>query len=176
MPAHDSPHLRRLRSDHAALSALQAESAIFRFRADWGIPPRRYDIELYGPGLERVDNAVVTRSTHRIEIKLGGAYPRILPDIRWSTPIFHPNISEQGLVCLGGFGTHWAAGIGLNDLCSLLWDFARMAHYDVRSPYNREAAVWVATQREFQFPLDSRTLRDSAANVAPPVGGVAFLD
>ena len=97
---------------------------------------------------------------HRVEIKLGASYPRSMPEIRWLTPIFHPNISEIGMVCLGGYGTHWVPSVQLDDLCVMLWDMARYHNYDIRSPYNRESALWVAGQTTFRFPIDDRPLRD----------------
>jgi hypothetical protein len=39
----------------------------------------------------------------------------------------------------------------------------RYHNYDIRSPYNRESALWVAGQTEFRFPTDSRPLRDLRA-------------
>src|SRR5262249_5596453 len=95
-----------------------------------------------------------------IEIKLGAAYPRTMPELRWLTPIYHPNISEIGLVCLGGYGTHWVPSLHLDELCTMLWDMARFHNYDIRSPYNREAALWAANQSTFAFPVDPRPLRD----------------
>ena len=86
-----------------------------------------------------------------------------MPEIRWLTPIYHPNISEIGMVCLGGYGTHWVPSLNLDELCGMLWDMARFHNYDIRSPYNREAALWVANQTTFRFPLDARPLRDLRA-------------
>ena len=86
-----------------------------------------------------------------------------MPEIRWITPIYHPNISEIGMVCLGGYGTHWVPSIQLDELCNMLWDMARYHNYDIRSPYNRDAALWVASQTTFLFPVDSRPLRDLRA-------------
>jgi hypothetical protein len=45
----------------------------------------------------------------------------------------------------------------------MLWDMARFHNYDIRSPYNREAALWAANQSTFLFPLDPRPLRDLRA-------------
>jgi len=67
------------------------------------------------------------------------------------------------MVCLGGYGTHWVPSLNLDELCGMLWDMARFHNYDIRSPYNREAALWVANQSTFRFPLDPRPLRDSGA-------------
>jgi hypothetical protein len=100
---------------------------------------------------------------HRVEIKLGSSYPRTIPEIRWITPIYHPNISEIGMVCLGGYGTHWVPSVQLDELCVMLWDMARYHNYDIRSPYNRDAALWVANQTAILFPTDSRPLRDIRA-------------
>jgi hypothetical protein len=83
-----------------------------------------------------------------------------MPEIRWVTPIYHPNISEIGMVCLGAYGTHWVPSLALDELCVMLWDMARYQNYDIRSPYNREAAQWAAVQSGFRFPMDPRPLRD----------------
>jgi ubiquitin-protein ligase len=159
---HQSPRIRRLRNDFAALERLRSESSIFRFTAQ-GDPPHHYAILYKGRGLWRDRGKVKTLETHRVEIKLGSSYPRTIPELRWITPVYHPNISEIGMVCLGGYGTHWVPSVQLDELCVMLWDMARYHNYDIRSPYNREAALWVANQTNFRFPIDERPLRDLRA-------------
>ncbi len=154
--------MRRLRNDLAALERLQSESTVFRFKAQ-GNPPQQYLILMKGKSLWRVRGQVHAHESHRVEIKLGASYPRTLPEIRWITPIYHPNISEIGMVCLGGYGTHWVPSIQLDELCNMLWDMARYHNYDIRSPYNRDAALWVSSQTTFLFPTDPRPLRDLRA-------------
>jgi ubiquitin-protein ligase len=161
---HQSPRIRRLHSDLAALERLRSESSVFRFTAT-GDPPQQYNIILAGKSLWRDRGKARTLDQHRVEIKLGASYPRSIPEIRWLTPIFHPNISEIGMVCLGGYGTHWVPSVQLDDLCVMLWDMARYFNYDIRSPYNREAALWVAGQTTFRFPMDARPLRDLRASI-----------
>jgi ubiquitin-protein ligase len=151
--------MRRLRTDAAALERLAAESTILKYKAS-GKPPQKYIIEFQGKGLARESGKVVIRSIHRAEIKLGASYPRSMPELRWLTPIYHPNISEIGMVCLGGYGTHWVPSLKLDALCVMLWDMARYYNYDIRSPYNRDAALWAAHQTSIGFPLDPRPLRD----------------
>ena len=56
------------------------------------------------------------------------------------------------MVCLGGYGTHWVPSLHLDELCIMLWDMARFHNYDIRSPYNREAALWVANQIDVPLP------------------------
>ncbi len=160
---HQSPRIRRLHSDLAALERLRSESSVFRFTPT-GNPPQLYRINFSGKGLWRDDRGRVrAHEQHHVVITLGASYPRSMPEIRWSSKIFHPNISEIGMVCLGGYGTHWVPSVQLDDLCVMLWDMVRYHNYDIRSPYNRESALWVAGQTEFRFPTDSRPLRDLRA-------------
>jgi ubiquitin-protein ligase len=159
---YESPRIRRLRNDSAALTRLRTESSVFRFSSQ-GDPPNQYVVSFQGRSLWRDRGKVRTLETHRVEIKLGSSYPRTMPEIRWITPIYHPNISEIGMVCLGGYGTHWVPSVQLDELCIMLWDMARYHNYDIRSPYNRDAALWVANQTAILFPTDSRPLRDIRA-------------
>jgi ubiquitin-protein ligase len=156
---HESPRTRRLRNDLTALEKLRSESSVFDFQAT-GKPPHHYLITFKGKGLCRDRGKIRIIYFHRLEIKLGVSYPRSLPELRWLTPVYHPNISEIGMVCLGGYGTHWVPSVQLDELCMMLWDMARYFNYDIRSPYNRDAALWVANQTSILFPTDSRPLRD----------------
>ena len=156
---HESPRIRRLRNDLTALEKLRSESSVFEFQAT-GNPPHHYLITFKGKGLCRDRGKVKLVHYHRVEIKLGASYPRTIPELRWLTPVYHPNISEIGMVCLGGYGTHWVPSVQLDELCMMLWDMARYFNYDIRSPYNRDAALWVANQTSILFPTDSRPLRD----------------
>jgi ubiquitin-protein ligase len=160
---HESPRTRRLRNDLAALERLRSESSVFRFSVT-GDPPQQYHILFHGKGLCRDRGKVKFLDHHRVEIKLGASYPRSMPEIRWVTPIYHPNISEIGMVCLGGYGTHWVPSVQLDELCVMLWDMLRYHNYDIRSPYNRESALWTAGQTTFRFPTDARALRDLRAS------------
>jgi ubiquitin-protein ligase len=166
-----SPRLRRLRNDHAALLRLKSESSILDFQSA-GDPPDHYLLTFRGRGLYRPDNthriAVVTE--HKVSITLGASYPRLMPELAWRSPIFHPNISGSGVVCLGGYGTYWVPSLNLDELCEMLWDMIRYANFDVDSPYNREAANWARLQTDFQFPIDARPMRDRvAAGLVKPV-------
>jgi len=200
---YESPQMRRLKHDATAMERLRDESHVLRFRS-FGQPATRYLVEFRGLSLARERGKVVIADRHEVEIKLGVSYPRTMPELRWITPIYHPNISEIGLVCLGGYGTHWVPSLHLDELCNMLWDMARYHNYDIRSPYNREAALWAANQTTFQFPTDARPLRDKriamgrievaeevrpepipapvapppppAPSPAPPVEGILILD
>jgi ubiquitin-protein ligase len=157
----ESPRIRRLRNDRKALEQLRAESSILDFDAV-GDPAEKYIIRFYGRGLWRPEEShhVAIRESHEVRIKLGASYPRMMPELTWMSPIFHPNISASGVVCLGGYGTHWVPSLSLDELCEMVWDMIRYRNYDVDSPYNREAALWAKTQTRHALPLDDRPIRD----------------
>lgn len=163
-----SPRDRRLNADFKSVQQLMEESSIFSFEAN-GMPPQKYRLIFKGSGFWR-DNYGVISVIHRHEVlvELGAAYPRMVPNLAWQTPIYHPNISNNGVVCLGGYGTHWVPSLTLNEMCTMLWDMIRYKNFDTESPYNREAALWAKTQSDFQFPIDTRSIRDRITGEAIP--------
>jgi ubiquitin-protein ligase len=158
-----SPRDRRLNADFQAVQQLQADSTIFSFSAS-GSLPQSYRFYFRGLGLKlSPQGRVVIAEHHEVVVELGAAYPRLVPGLAWQTPVFHPNISHNGVVCLGGYGTHWVPSLTLSEMCIMLWDMIRYKNFDTESPYNREAANWAKQQTEFPFPLDRRPLRDRIA-------------
>jgi ubiquitin-protein ligase len=160
----ESPRSRRLKSDQKALEQLASESSIFSFQA-YGNPADFYMLKFRGRGVWKPDpqGEVLLRDEHEVHIRLGASYPRMMPELAWKSPIFHPNISASGVVCLGGYGTYWVPSLALDELCSMLWDMVRYQNFDETSPYNREAAAWAKHQTYFQLPIDARPLRDKLA-------------
>ena len=165
----ESPRIRRLRTDLKALEALKADSTILEFEPH-GRPPQEYLVRFRGKGFARAPEAarIVIQDVHEVKITLGASYPRMVPGLRWKTPIFHPNVSGSGAVCLGGYGTFWVPSLNLDELCEMLWDMIRYRNYDVTSPYNREAAEWARWQREYSLPIDPRPIRDKLAEARLP--------
>lgn len=162
----ESPRSRRLKSDHKALEQLAAESSIFSFMP-YGNPTDFYILRFRGRGVYRPDpqGQVLVRDEHEVHVRLGASYPRMMPELAWKSPVFHPNISASGVVCLGGYGTYWVPSLALDELCTMLWDMIRYENYDETSPYNREAAAWAKHQTNFPLPIDNRPLRDKLAGV-----------
>jgi len=155
-----SPRQRRLEADNRSVEKLDAESSIFSYVGS-GNPPTRYRLLFKGPGLARnASGKIHIAHEHEIIVELGAAYPRLVPNLLWQTPVFHPNISNNGVVCLGGYGTHWVPSLTLDEMSTMLWDMIRYENFDINSPYNRDAAIWARDQKEFRFPLDDRDIRD----------------
>jgi hypothetical protein len=173
----ESPRLRRLRADRKALDALKAESSIFDFTARGDVPDA-YTLLFHGRGVWRPDQASPVRlvERHEVYLRLGASYPRMMPELTWRSPIFHPNISASGIVCLGGYGTYWVPSLSLDELCTMLWDMIRYANVDPNSPYNRDAAIWAKSQKDVVFPIDPRPIRDRVASQPRVVAPKAVTD
>jgi len=161
----ESPRSRRLKSDFKALEQLAADSSILSF-TPYGSPPDFYSLKFRGRGIWKPDpqGEAQVRDEHEVHIRLGASYPRMMPELAWKSPIFHPNISASGVVCLGGYGTYWVPSLSLDELCTMLWDMIRYENFDETSPYNREAAAWAKNQTYYSLPIDRRPLRDKLAN------------
>ena len=147
-----SPRDRRLNADFQSVQKLMEESTIFAFEAN-GIPPQKYRLVFTGSGFWRDRYGQISVSNHHeVLVELGAAYPRMVPNLAWQTPIFHPNISNNGVVCLGGYGTHWVPSLTLSEMCTMLWDMIRYKNFDTESPYNREGGFVGKDANRFQVP------------------------
>lgn len=164
-----SPRDRRLNSDYQSVQTLSNESTIFSFIGS-GHPPQKYRLTFDGLGFQRDrDGNITVTERHEVVVELGAAYPRMVPNLAWQSPIFHPNISNNGVVCLGGYGTHWVPSLTLSEMCTMLWDMIRYKNFDTESPYNRDAALWAKTQTDFVFPIDKRSIRDRISGEQPNI-------
>ncbi len=164
------PELRedRLRADLATLTTLRQASSIFDFRAS-GDPPDRYALTFRGKGIARdmsprSDIQIV--ELHEVDMRLPFAYPSLPPDIRWVTPILHPNVSFSGFINLRDVGLPWDESVMLDAVCERLWDVVRMAYMNLERATNFSAKSWVDTPHQLALPLDARMLRDTL----PPPG------
>jgi ubiquitin-protein ligase len=152
----------RLKADHASLKALDEASTIFSMEVA-GEPPDRYTITFTGKGLGRDPSSqseVTTVELHQIDLRMPYAYPQSPPDIRWVTPIMHPNVSFSGFVSLADIGIVWTRETPVELVVERLWDVARgeFANHDKATNY--AAKNWFAKQNEYSLPVDRRSLRD----------------
>lgn len=158
----------RLRSDFHTLELLRQSSSVFAFEA-FGDPPDRYTLLLRGKGIARRSpgaGAVEFVELHQIDMRLPYGYPVSPPDLRWVTPILHPNVSFSGFIHVRDLGLPWDDTVTLDVVCERLWDTARMAYVNLDRTTNFAARNWLEAQHSIALPTDARPLRDQM----PPGG------
>ncbi|MCQ2079576.1 MAG: hypothetical protein MJZ38_05955 [archaeon] len=134
--------VRRLRNDLQELEddfGLSAEPIPDNIMLPLCIPLHVSNVPAYsGP-----DVAV---NDHSFSLIIGEDYPYERPKVKWSSPIFHPNImapSEGGVVCVMDMD-HWSADSTLSTLVRSLIDLLKHPnpHDPLRSSTCEEAAEW----------------------------------
>jgi ubiquitin-protein ligase len=158
-----TPRTLRLERDHDDMRRLKKESSILEFEVR-GDPPDGYRALFRAKSLvpSGKEGGAELGDRQELEVSLGAEYPRIHPNVRWLTPILHPNIFSQG-VCFGHFGSQWTPYYRLVDFFEVMYDYSRLA---ILNPYSAgpggrpELEVWSALDRRFGFPVDKRPLRD----------------
>lgn len=155
-----TPWSIRLDRELVDLKKLKDDSTILDFKVS-GDPPDKYLIRYSGRSLVPDSRGGVKVGDHQeIEIELGSDYPRRRPNVRWMTPIVHPNISS-GQVCLGNFASNWSPSIRIVDLVEILWDYSRLAILNPHSGYGGHVdKTWPKLDEKYKFPVDKRPLRD----------------
>jgi ubiquitin-protein ligase len=146
-----SVRLRRLKADYERLCTFFTQKSRIRIKKTLGDPPEKYQIEYLLTGIEKglSDNLIHTRNTFLVEITLTGSYPRMAPQCKMLTPVFHPNIAPHA-ICIGD---HWAAGESLANLIVRIAEMISFQSYNLKSPLNGEAAKWTEENGD-KIPLD----------------------
>ena len=164
--------LRRLQADHQKLSDYVRRHPRLQMIQTAGDPPERYQIEFQIRGLRQKGDEFVEVRSHLVEIFLPLNYPRMPPQCRMLTPIFHPNIAPHA-ICIGD---HWSPGEPLASIVQRIGEMIAFQSYNTKSPLNGEAARWVTSNLD-RLPLDpvSMLIDDvPAVSAAPrPDGGLA---
>ena len=147
---------RRLLADAQHVVEAFKDSEIIRVVETDGNPPDRYRIEYLIRSLQPTDDPEepAPRDVHQVEIQLTADYPRVAPQCKMLTPVYHPNI-DPSHVCVGD---HWAAGERLVDLIVRIGEMLAYQAYNIKSPLDGEAAMW-ADLHTRELPMDDRSMR-----------------
>jgi ubiquitin-protein ligase len=164
--------LRRLHADYEKIQEyIKGHPRLQLIQVD-GSPPERYQLEYRIRGLRQTADELSIVKSHMVEVSLPVTYPRLPPQCRMLTPIFHPNIAPHA-ICIGD---HWSPGEPLWSIVARIGEMIAYQSYNTKSPLNGEAARWV-DQHVDELPLDpvSMTTVSSAGAATtqpkpPPVG------
>jgi ubiquitin-protein ligase len=151
----------RLRNDYKRIQELVNRSEFIRVLETDGDPPERYRIRFSCQGVERLSASKrpVLREAHDVVIYLHAEYPLKQPQLKWMTPIFHPNIHRTGAVCIGA----WWPAKTLDELLLTLGEMIQYKNFDPLDPMNSQAASW-ALRHKSLFPIDDRPLKGQSVD------------
>jgi ubiquitin-protein ligase len=154
--------LRRLQADFQKLSDYVRRHPRLQLIQTAGDPPERYQIEFQVRGLRQKGDEFVEVESHLVEIALPLSYPRLPPQCRMLTPVFHPNIAPHA-ICIGD---HWSPGEPLASIVQRIGEMLAFQSYNTKSPLNGEAARW-ANEHLDRLPLDPVSMLIDEASPAP---------
>jgi ubiquitin-protein ligase len=159
--------LKRLQADYEKLRDYVGRHPRLQLIQAEGTPPERYQLEYRIRSLRQTDDDLAMVKSHMVEIALPLSYPRMAPQCRMLTPIFHPNIAPHA-ICIGD---HWSPGEPLWSIVARIGEMIAYQSYNTRSPLNGEAARW-AEQHLDELPLDPVSLLPdepvAGTSAAPP--------
>lgn len=146
----------RLRNDHKQIRNLVNRSEFIHVLTTDGDPPEKYLIQFTCKGVEKVkpNGDPVYREEHEVSVYLHAEYPLKQPQLKWLTPIFHPNIHVTGAVCIGA----WWPAKTLDELLLTLAEMVQYKNFDPKDPMNSKAAAWALRHKSI-FPIDRRELK-----------------
>jgi len=154
--------LRRLQSDYEKVrDYVNRHPRLQLIQAD-GSPPERYQLEYRIRGLRQTADELSVVKSHMVEIALPLSYPRLPPQCRMLTPIFHPNIAPHA-ICIGD---HWSPGEPLWSIMARIGEMIAYQSYNTKSPLNGEAARWVDEHLD-ELPLDPVGMMPDDAGPSP---------
>ena len=168
--------LRRLHADYEKIQEYVKRHPRLQLIQAEGSPPERYQLEYRIRGLRQTADELSIVKSHMVEVSLPVTYPRLPPQCRMLTPIFHPNIAPHA-ICIGD---HWSPGEPLWSIVARIGEMIAYQSYNTKSPLNGEAARWV-DQHVDELPLDPVSMMPDDATVSsagtaptrpnpPPVG------
>ncbi len=155
--------LRRLQADFDKLSHYVRRHPRLKIIQTDGEPPERYQLEYRIRSLRQVNDELVDVKSHLVEIALPRNYPRVPPQCRMLSPVFHPNIAPHA-ICVGD---HWSAGEPLASLVARIGEMLAYQSYNVKSPLNGEAARWVEEHLD-DLPLDPVSMLVEESDATSP--------
>jgi ubiquitin-protein ligase len=155
--------LRRLTADFEKLQAFVKRHPRLKLLRASGDPPELYQLEYRIRSVRQTADELEFVGSHTVEIVLPRDYPRMPPQCRMLTPVFHPNIAPHA-ICVGD---HWSAGEPIGSIVARIGEMLAYQSYNTKSPLNGEAARWVEQHLE-ELPLDRVNMTVEESAPAPP--------
>ena len=159
-----NPCLHRLEREAARMREMVGRVPSIQIVQTEGEPPVTYLLQYNMDGVASIDedeNPLIVKE-HLVEMRVHDGYPMSLPFTQFITPMFHPNVSDNGNVCMGWFTLPYS----LPEVCVHIAEMIDYQIYDVSMPTDHKAADW-AKRHSSLFPLTNWGVRAPAAAAKP---------
>lgn len=117
---------------------------------------RKWEGTIIGPKGSPFENGVFN-----LKIQFPGNYPFSPPDVKFSTPVYHPNINKNGNICLDILKDQWSPALSIStvllSICSLLTD------PNPNDPLDPEVAR-IYKDNKLQYEMTARNWTEKHAN------------
>lgn len=88
---------------------------------------------------------------YKLSLKFPANYPFNPPNVKFETPIFHPNVDHNGSICLDILKEKWSAIYNVQTILLSIQSLLGEPNND--SPLNNEAASLWNNQKEYKIVL-----------------------
>jgi ubiquitin-protein ligase len=159
----------RLTNDAKGVINLSKRNEFFTIRYIQGNPPTKYLLEYNVKGIAKLNGQLpVIEDSFLVEVVLNDDYPKSIPSFHFKSNIFHPNVFDNGLVCLG----YYDLSSSLSNIVILVAKMISYDIYNVEAPSNGEAADW-CKRKQHEFPLQVLDIihekRSTLRNIKQPI-------
>ncbi|KAI9725623.1 MAG: Ubiquitin-conjugating enzyme E2 11 [Chrysothrix sp. TS-e1954] len=90
-----------------------------------------------------------TNLTFKLSLEFPANYPYAAPEVKFTTPIYHPNVDFSGRICLDILKEKWSASLSVSAVLLSLQSL--LGEPNNASPLNGQAAeLWDSDKVEFQ--------------------------
>ncbi|GIX99216.1 ubiquitin-conjugating enzyme E2 C [Caerostris darwini] len=140
-------------SCHSVQKRLQQELRTLMMSGDKGISafPSEENMFNWIGTINGAEGTVYEGLTYKLKMEFPNNYPYNAPQVRFSTPCFHPNVDEHGNICLDILKEKWTA---LYDVRTILLSLqSLLSEPNIESPLNLQAAQMWKDQTTYRAVL-----------------------
>jgi len=128
--------------------------------------PEEDNLNRWTGTISGTDNTVFEGLKYKLSLTFPSDYPFSAPTVRFETPIFHPNVDQNGTICLDILKDKWSATYTVKTILLSLQTLLNDPNND--SPLNSQAAAMWDSQEEFR-KMVLKKYADSSPNAGAKI-------